>query len=111
MPGIRTQRLFRTVVVGAAFCALACDRQAPDAGMTEDAFVEVMVGLRRAALTHANDPDAFRTARDELLARTGTTDSMLHRFAAVHARDPERLADVFAAIRDSLRTPASTSVQ
>lgn len=90
---------------------VACDRPPRAGGMTDDEFVSVMVSLRRLALTHANDPEAFQVARDELLVRAAVSDSMLHHFVAVHAQDPERLADVFAAIRDSLRSSPEEAIQ
>lgn len=85
----------------------ACDREAQPP-ISDDAFVDVMVALRRAAAEHAGDATGFDAAKHDILADAGVTDSLLFAYVDVRGRDPERLGTVFDEIRDSLRTPVDT---
>lgn len=76
--------------------------------MSDDTFVDVMVALRRAAAEHPGDASAFDAAKANILAQAGVTDSLLYAYVDLHGRDPSQLADIFEAIRDSLRAPPDT---
>ena len=95
-------------------CALALGAACADAGteppISDETFVEVMVALRRAALTHAEDLPAFEAEKAAILEQAQVTDSTLQRYVQLRADEPERLRDVFAAVRDSLR-PAIDTVE
>lgn len=76
--------------------------------MSDDAFVDVMVALRRAAAEHPGDASAFDAAKNDILASAGVTDSLLFAYVDIRGRDPERLGTIFEEIRDSLRIPPDT---
>lgn len=67
-----------------------------------------MVALRRAAADHPGDASAFDAAKANILAEAGVTDSLLYAYVDAQGRDPGQLAEIFQAIRDSLRAPPDT---
>jgi hypothetical protein len=93
----------RCLLCGLVLASAACTQTEGAPPITDEQFVRVMVELRRAADAHAGDAAAFDLAREEILSEAAVTDSMLHQYVNVRARDLERLGRVFDEIRDSLR--------
>lgn len=86
----------------------ACTQNEGAQPIADEQFVRIMVELRRAADAHQGNAAAFDAAREEILTEAGVTDSMLHQYVNVRARDLERLGSVFDEIRDSLRMMPDT---
>ena len=100
--------LARCLLCGLVLATAACTQTEGTPPITDEQFVRVMVELRRAADAHAGDAAAFDAAREEILNESAVTDSMLHQYVSVRARDLERLGSVFDEIRDSLRRMPDT---
>jgi hypothetical protein len=80
---------------------LGCGRE-PMTSLDDERFVDVVVELRRAAVQHHDDPDAFAARREEIFRAADTDEEEVRRFVEVHARDMQRMADLWSAINQRL---------
>lgn len=84
------------ILLTALLLAASCGPRAPEV-MDREAFIDVMVQLRRAEL-EAEGAAAFTARRDEILDAAGVTDSMLVAFSRAHGLDAEYMAAVWDSI-------------
>lgn len=103
---VRIRRIF---LLGIMALAPACAESGTEPPISDEVFVDVMVALRRAAITHGEDVAAFETEKAAILESAQVTDSTLHRYVRLRAREPQELSEVFSAIRDSLRPALDTA--
>jgi hypothetical protein len=82
--------------------AAACRERPPEAGLSDDSFVEVVVALRQAAEAARGDAVAYTAARDEILAARNVTHEQLQQYVAVRSRDLAHFASVWERINTRL---------
>lgn len=96
----------RNLAAGTLVCVTAAcvGEQTPsaDAAITRDAFVEVYVELRMAAL-QSPEGRISESEREEILAGASLTEEDLLEFIDMHARRLEHMAEVWGEIDDTLR--------
>jgi hypothetical protein len=80
---------------------LGCDRE-PVTSLDDERFIEVVVELRRAAVQHYDDTDAFAARRAEIFRAADTDEAEVRHFVEVHSRDMQRMADLWAVINRRL---------
>ena len=103
-------RIRRILLLATMALAPACVDPGTEPPISDETFVDVMVALRRAAITHAEDVAAFEAEKTAILEAAQVTDSTLQRFVRTRAREPQELSELFSAIRDSLRPALDTGL-
>lgn len=80
----------------------------PPGVLDREAFVEVYVALRKAALT-SPDAELPEEERDRILEEFGVGADDLIAFAEAHGRDPDYMVEVWREIEERLNVPIDST--
>jgi hypothetical protein len=93
------------VMAAVAVLLAACARE-PATGISDEQFIDVVVELRRAAVEHREDHEAFQARKDAILQQSGVEEEQLRQYVEVRGRDLQHMAEVWATINERLSESA-----
>jgi hypothetical protein len=96
------------LLIGAGLLLAACRGGDLTAPIDRDAFIDVMIELRLAA-REFQDPSAFDSRKEEILAQAGISDSTLMQFVRAHQNDPEYMSEIWEVIDQEVNPPSLES--
>lgn len=92
-----------TMMFAVALCA-GCNRTDAGTGLSQTRFIDVVVELRRAALS-LPEPAAFAARKQQILSDAGVTEEELRAYITAHERDLSHMAAVWESINVRLADP------
>jgi len=103
---MRMQRWLGTVLLAGSVFAAGCRQRAIGSMMDREAFIEVMVALRKEAVA-SPDSLVFDARRAAILADAGVTDSALYGFVRAMERRPDEMSAIWDVIDARVNAPST----